>query len=138
MSYELTPGSIPEIGEDQLLESQPRVRALLVHRYEEVWTEVSNHIKVARQVSRPPDPRMLEIGLRVLKDEAVLYRLGRTLPASEADEELQVSVDERLALVSAQLAEVEAKRSAADQAASDYQVRQQAARDMNAMAQESG
>lgn len=126
MSYELTPGSIPEIGEEQLQESQPRVRALLVHRYEKVWTEIDNHIKTAQQIGRPPDPRMLEIGLRVLKDEAVLYRLGRLPTAAEADEEEPASVDERLALVMGQLAEVEARRMSTEDAARDYLARQEA------------
>lgn len=136
MTFELATGSIPEIGEDQLLESQPRVRALLVQRYEQVWTVVDGHIQVARELARPPDPRLLEIGLRVLKDEAMLYRLGRQVPVtSDADDEEPVPVDERVRMVAEQLAEIETKRQAADQAARDYLARQEATRNMT---QESG
>lgn len=117
MTYELGPGAPPEIGEEQLVESQPRVRALLVQRYEEIWNRVAVRIHDDQEQQRPIDPRILEIGLRVLKDEAVLYRLGRSMPAPEDEEDPTITAIDRAAMVAEQLSVLEAKQQAADASA---------------------
>jgi hypothetical protein len=102
-------GSRPfEITDDQLIENAPRVRALLIQRYEEIWDRVEARIIVDRGGDRPLDPRFLEIGLRALKEESLLYRLNRAVPVAEEEEEISGGTD-RVELVLKQLAEVEAR-----------------------------
>jgi hypothetical protein len=117
MTYELGPAQPPEIGEEQLVESQPRVRALLVQRYEEIWDRVSVRINEDKEHERPVDPRILEIGLRVLKDEAVLYRLGRAAPVTEEEDDPTILGIDRAAMVAEQLSVLESKRQAAQASA---------------------
>lgn len=126
---ELGPGSIPEIGEEQLAESQPRVRALLVKRYEEIWGRVEVRIQEDRDHDRPLDPRILEIGLRVLKDEAVLYRLGRQAAVVEEEEDPAITGVDRAALVAQQLAELEERQREGAQRLAEYQERRKEERD---------
>lgn len=118
MTYQLGPGpSLPEIGEEQLVESQGRVRALIVARYEEAWQWVKDSKDLAEADGRPLDPRIMEIGLRATKELSLLYRMGKPLPPAEADEDEAVSVDERLALLADSLLEVEARQQSRDEAA---------------------
>jgi hypothetical protein len=63
------------------------------------------------------DPRILEIGLRVLKDEAVLYRLGRAAPVAEEEEDPTILGIDRAAMVAEQLSVLESKRQAAQASA---------------------
>lgn len=102
-----------EITDDQISANSPRVRALQIQRLEEVWERVHVRIEEDRDGTRPLDPRFLEIGLRALKEEALIYRLNRVAPAVEEEEEVAGGVD-RMALVLQQLAEVEAKFKAPD------------------------
>lgn len=99
-----------QITEEDVVASGPRVRALLVSRLEALYEPVRVRLEQDKQGLQPIDPRMLEIGLRVLKDEAQLYRLTRppmTAPQDEV-EELGAGVDRR-ALVESHLAEIEQK-----------------------------
>lgn len=104
-------GSGPlEITDEQLAESGPRVRALQVQRLEKVWSVVEGHIDEHLDGVRPVDPRMLEIGLRVVKEETALYRLGKPVAVSEEeDEDPQQAALDRRSLVLAQIEAAEAK-----------------------------
>lgn len=97
-----------EITDEQVIANAPRVRALQIQRLEEVWERVHVRIQEDEAGTRPLDPRFLEIGLRALKEEALIYRLNRLAPVVEEEEEVAGGVD-RLALVMSQLAGVEEK-----------------------------
>jgi hypothetical protein len=108
MTGELEPGSW-EIGEDQLEEAKPRVRAQTIRRYEELYARVQERVREDEAGERPLDPRFLELGIRILKEEAALYRLGRIAPAVEEEDDQMAGVD-RAQVVAEQLAELEARR----------------------------
>lgn len=111
---QLEPPRIPEITDEDLSEAGPRVRALLVQRYEEIWDRVKVRIIDDQQGNRPLDPRFLEIGLRALKETSTIYRLGRAVAAVEEDEDAVLTSVDRQALVLGQLADLEAKHAAAE------------------------
>lgn len=99
----------PRITDEDLANSAPTVRALLVGRLEEMWRPVARHLEDAHQGLAPADPRMLEIGLRIVKEESLLYRLARPPVVSEQDEDpIGAGVDRR-ALVEGALVEIEKK-----------------------------
>lgn len=99
-----------EITEADLVASGPRVRALQVARLEAIWRVVNARIQLDDDAERPIDPRILEIGLRVIKEEAMMYRLGRTPPATGEDEDEGDRVgQDRVSLIETHLAEIEAK-----------------------------
>jgi len=103
------PGPL-EITEEQLAESGPRVRALQVQRLERVWAVVEGHIDEHLDGTRPVDPRMLEIGLRVVREETALYRLSKPMQVAEdEDEDPQQAALDRRALVLMQIEAAEAK-----------------------------
>lgn len=108
MNQDLGPAGPPEIGEAQLIESAPRVRALTIKRYEQIWSIVETEIKEAQELLKPMDPRLLEIGIRVLKEETALYRLGRPPLATEEEEDPIHAIDPRTQVL-AELAELEAR-----------------------------
>lgn len=107
MTHELSAGPL-EVTEEQLQEAQPRVRALQIQRYEEIWDRIKERIEEDKQGERPIDPRFLELGIRVLKEEATLYRLGRQAAATEEEEEIDTGTDRR-ELVEQRLREIEQK-----------------------------
>jgi hypothetical protein len=77
--------SVPEIaergiGDEQIHGSAPLVRALLVERYEQIWSTCEPH--VTGGVSKP-DPRFIEAGIRVLDRLARLYRLDSPAPSQD-------------------------------------------------------
>jgi hypothetical protein len=113
----LGPVAPPEIGEEQIAQDQPRVRALLVKRYEQLWNWVDDQMEAAREHERPLDPRVAEIGLRVCKDEAALYRLNRAAAALEDEEDPTILAIDRAAMVAEQLTVLESKRQAAKDSA---------------------
>lgn len=99
----------PAITEDDLVDSQPRVRALLVHRYEQLWERVQVRIDLDKEGVQPIDPRMLEIGRGILKDEAGIYRMGsKPVVAVDEPDELTQGID-RVAIIEAQMAVIEEK-----------------------------
>ncbi len=100
------------IGEDELYEAAPRVRALIVSRYEELYANVKDYLTDVRESGRPADPRYLEIGTRILKEISYQYRLGQPPRQGEDDEDPNSGMD-RGALVLAQFDEIEAKLRAA-------------------------
>lgn len=108
MTHELGP-SPREITEDQLAEDAPRVRALLIQRLELVWARCEQRIRDDIDGTRPIDPRFLEIGLRALKDEAGHYRLAKTPPPVEEEEDPSIQAIDRVDLVTRYLETVEAR-----------------------------
>lgn len=98
------------ITDEDLVASAPAVRALLVARLEKMWAPVEAALEQSAAVGGaiPPDPRLLEIGLRIVRDEATLYRLAK--PPQLADtgdaDEIGPGVDRR-AMIEATLVERE-------------------------------
>jgi len=105
---EINPSGDWRIGEEELYESAPTVRALIVRRYEALYRLVEAHIAAAEEVGRSGDPRYLEIGVRVLREMSALYRLGAPPKQAEEDTDPNSGVDPA-ALVRASLDEIEAK-----------------------------
>lgn len=68
------------IGEEQLQDRAPLVRALVVQRLEMIWRTCEPHITGA---SGRPDPRYVEAGIRVLDRLMRLYRLDAPARASD-------------------------------------------------------
>lgn len=91
------------IGDEQIHDSAPLVRALLVERLEQIWSTCQPH--VTGEVGKP-DPRFVEAGIRVLDRLARLYRLDQPVPGS--DQVAGEGVD-RAALVEAGLRELESR-----------------------------
>lgn len=94
------------ISEDNLQAAQPFVRAQTVQRYEDLYRVVTGHLKACEDDDRPLDPRYLEIGIRILKEESILYRLARP-PVSKDDDEDPSVITDAAAQVEAQLLELE-------------------------------
>jgi len=117
MTHELGPAQPPEIGEEQLAQDRARVRALLLTRYEKVWNWVEDQMAYAREFERPLDPRVAEIGIRVCKEEAMLYRLSKVEPPSDNEEDPTILAIDRAAMVAEQLTVLESKRQAAKDSA---------------------
>jgi hypothetical protein len=66
------------IREEDVAASAPMVRALLVQRLEQIWSQCEPHVTGATK----PDPRFIEAGIRVLDRLAKLYRLDIQAPPS--------------------------------------------------------
>lgn len=111
VTQELTPGSF-EITEEDLAQAQPKVRALAIQRLEEYHSYVKKRVDEADAGMVAHDPRWVEIGIRILKEEAGLYRLAKPAPALEEEEDPEIVGVNRLALINAQLDELEAKKQA--------------------------
>lgn len=99
--------SLPGIRDEEISASAPAVRALLVHRLEQIWNTISPHVDGTRQEDGwQPDVRFVEAGIRCLDRLAKLYRLDQ--PVAAAPGHADASVDQR-ELVSRALEEVEAR-----------------------------
>lgn len=99
--------AMPGIRDEEISESAPAVRALLVHRLEQIWNTISPHVDGTRQEDGwQPDVRFVEAGIRCLDRLAKLYRLDQ--PVAAAAGALDASVDQR-ELVARSLDEVEAR-----------------------------
>lgn len=93
------------IRDEDIHNSQPLVRALVVERYEQVWSLCEPH--VTGHVPRP-DPRFVEAGMRALAALVKLYRLDQPVPGADQPQgELVGKAD----LVLAGLRELEARMS---------------------------
>ena len=68
------------IGDEQVAESAPLVRALIVERLEKMWAACEPWITGA---GGKPDPRYMEAGIRIADRLIRLYRLD--LPGPPAD-----------------------------------------------------
>jgi hypothetical protein len=97
----------PGIGEDEVARSQPYVRLQTIQRLEGLWATVQAHVAACQADERPVDPRYLDLGLRVLREEARLYRLDKVVKVAEAEDADRV-VDPA-AVVLAQLQQLEAR-----------------------------
>ena len=102
------------IGDEQITESQPLVRALAVQRLEKIWRAcepmINPPVDDLGEFLYKPDPRFIEAGMRCVRDLALLYRLhAPTASMSEPDPGTRVDARE---LVRAQLVELEARTSA--------------------------
>ena len=109
MTFELPSGAIPEITEENLVNDQPRVRALIVTRLEQLWQPVDKQLQMDLEGLRPADPRLLEIGRGLMKDLAGLYRLGRTVVVVDDDGVDDLPVIDRAAMVEEKLSQIEAR-----------------------------
>jgi hypothetical protein len=94
------------IADEQIHDSAPLVRALLVERLEQIWSTVVPH--VTGEVGKP-DPRFIEAGIRVLDRLARLYRLDQPVPGAEQP---QGELVDRADLVLSGLKELEARLGA--------------------------
>lgn len=110
--HELGPGRMPEITEENLVESQARMRAELLRRYELMWAVIEGRIDDDRNELRPIDPRLMEIGKGILMQESLLFRLSKPPMQTEEPEDDQLSGVDRRALVAASLDELAVKRAA--------------------------
>lgn len=108
MTHELGPAP-REITEEQLQQDGPRVRALAIQRLELVISVVERRIRDDVDGTRPIDPRFLEIGLRAIKDETLIYRLSKVPPPVEEEEDPSIQAIDRSALVLDMLESVEAR-----------------------------
>ncbi len=106
-----------EIDEESLVQAQAAVRYQQIMRYEDMYKLVDRRIKDDEDGERPLDPRFLEIGIRILKEEAGLYRLAKSAPVQEEEEDPSIMGVDRAAVVLAKLDELEAKRNAQAEAA---------------------
>jgi len=106
MTQDMADAESWKISEDDLAAAQPGVRALVVRRYEKVWAIVEGHVSGAQDSGRGADPRVLEIGVRVLKELSALYRLSQPPRAVEEDDSPFAGLDPA-AVVLDQLAEIE-------------------------------
>ena len=108
--------AMPGIRDEEISESAPAVRALLVHRLEQIWNTITEGGRYNRPDATPggarqedgwsPDPRFIEAGIRCLDRMAKLYRLDQ--PVAAAIGHADASVDQR-ELVARSLDEVEAR-----------------------------
>lgn len=103
--------AVLQITDDDLVESAPRVRALQIARLEAMWKPVKVRLQQDETGAMPIDPRLLEIGLRIVKEESLLYRLYKPPVAStEEADELPAGFD-RAAELERQLVEIEQRRA---------------------------
>lgn len=110
MTQELGPSEEWSIDEDQIQAAKARVRALHVRRYEQLWTIVEQKVKDSEDLAMPLDPRYLELGIKILKEESLLYRLNKAEAPREDEEDDPGAGIDRAAEVEAQLAALEARR----------------------------
>lgn len=99
-----------QITDDDIDEARPRVRALLIARFEALWQPVRVRLSQDSDGQIPIDPRLLEIGIRINKELGLLYRMYRPpAPRAEDDEEEGAGIIDRAAEVDRQLLELENK-----------------------------
>lgn len=100
---------LPGIRDEEITESAPRVRALVVKRLEQMWATIAPHVDGSRvEEGWSPDVRFLEAGIRVCDRLVKLYRLDQPVAADPLAGD--VAADAR-ALVSKSLAELEERLS---------------------------
>lgn len=103
---DLIPGTAG-ISDDQVSESAPMVRALVVSRLEKIWRACEPHILLPDpepgEPVRKPDPRFVEAGIRVNDRLIALYGLLKPQQAQDADaqggeEDIQAAIERAKAL----------------------------------------
>lgn len=95
------------IDDDEIARNQPVVRAELHRRLEDLYAACEPHID---GTAGKPDPRMLELGLRVVKEQADLWKLGHLVQAAPAEAEVTPR-EVALAKAKQDLLELEARAS---------------------------
>jgi hypothetical protein len=99
--------SLPQIGDQELQDSQAAVRALVVHRLELIWATIEPHVNGSRvEEGWSPDVRFVEAGIRCLDRLARVYRLQD--PGRGDQESLESTTDAREVALRA-LDEIEAR-----------------------------
>jgi len=81
-----------EVTEDDLVASQPRVRAMVLQRLELMWAACEPQIRDFE--SSKPDPRFIEAGIRITDRSQKLFRLDSPQsvmagPATGGEEQLR-------------------------------------------------
>lgn len=99
---DLIPGGI---GDEQVAESAPLVRSLVVQRLERMWRALDPYLEADEAMGTKPDPRYLETGVRVLRELVRLYRLDAVRPVPPAEPDVVADVE----AVERELLELEAK-----------------------------
>ena len=103
----LVPGTAG-IGDEQVAESAPMVRALVVSRLEMIWRACEPHIlpppPELGELPRRPDPRFVEAGIRVNDRLIALYGL---LKPQQGAEEASTAPEESREQVEAQVRALE-------------------------------
>jgi hypothetical protein len=92
------------IGDAEIHDSAPLVRALVVQRAEKLWRSVEPYCD--GELSKP-DPRFIEAGIRLLDRLAKVYRLDQPVPSSEGSQGDLIPVSQ---LVLKQLEELEQRQ----------------------------
>lgn len=101
----------PEITEEQRLAARGAVLYQTVSRLEQLYQRIEERVQEDANGTRPLDPRFLELGVRILKDQALLYGLGKPAPVLEEDEDdPSIQGVDRKALILEQLQVLEAKQ----------------------------
>jgi hypothetical protein len=98
------------INEEQVADSAPFVRALVIQRLEQVWRACAPHInpdEAALELGFRRDPRYIEAGIRVLDRLTAIYGLLKP-HQTQGDPDAGTSVDQRAQLVR-ELEELEEK-----------------------------
>jgi len=101
----------PLVGEEEISQDGPYMRALVAARLEQIWQTCRPHIDGTRQQEGwPADVRFVEVGLRTLKELGRLYRLDA--PAGQSPElvsgvkaSVRAAVEESLAILEARMAD---------------------------------
>ena len=107
MTSELQPGSTG-ITDEQVAQSAPMVRALVVSRLELIWRACEPHILAEDDDLGPrkPDPRFVEAGVRVTDRLIALYGL---LKPSVGEEEAETSTRDQVEAAVKAAQELEAR-----------------------------
>lgn len=98
------------IREEDVAESAPRVRALVVQRLEMIWRACEPSINLPQEhldEGRRPDPRFVDAGIRVTDRLVQLYQL--TKPQHAMSEPDPASRTDQRELAKAKVAELEAR-----------------------------
>lgn len=107
---QLVPGEAG-IGEEQVAQSAPLVRALAVQRLEMIWAACEPHIRLTQDdidLGRKPDPRFVEAGIRVVDRLINVYGLLKPQQGSqdmdtESNESLLTMANERIVAIEQRL-----------------------------------
>lgn len=104
------------ITDENVNQSQPLVRALLVQRLEQIWRTCEPHIEVPVDGEGSPlykaDPRFVEAGIRVIDRLSRIYHLEQ--PQVSGNEKPSVSLMELREAAGNQIRELGARMSPPD------------------------
>lgn len=106
MDIDLT--QLPRLDDEELSQKAPQIRAQVAMRYEQLWhAALPGILNTEGDPDWRPDPRMLEAGVRILRNMAHLYRLDS--PAAREREEVAGVRTPLIDLVESTLIELEAR-----------------------------